>query len=72
MRTAYATSADGFRWHWHGTVLAGRPCKWDARGARLTSILPDGRASYDGRATAQRTGSSGPDSRPQPAPAKDR
>jgi hypothetical protein len=53
MSSAYATSADGLEWTWHGTVLAGRPGEWDARGARLTSVLPDGRASYDGRATAE-------------------
>jgi hypothetical protein len=53
MRTAYATSDDGLAWDWHGTVLTGRPGKWDARGARMTSILPDGRISYDGRATAE-------------------
>ncbi|WP_405804524.1 hypothetical protein OG729_04865 [Streptomyces sp. NBC_00210] len=53
MTTAYATSDDGLRWQWHGTALTGRPCEWDARGARLTSILADGRASYDGRATEQ-------------------
>ena len=52
MSSAYATSDDGLDWKWHGTVLAGRPGGWDARGARLTSVLPDGRASYDGRATA--------------------
>jgi hypothetical protein len=52
MSSAYATSDDGLNWRWHGTVLAGRPGSWDARGARLTSVLPDGRASYDGRATA--------------------
>jgi hypothetical protein len=52
MSSAYATSDDGLSWKWHGTVLAGRPGSWDARGARLTSVLPDGRASYDGRATA--------------------
>ena len=40
-------------WHWHGTVLTGRPGKWDARGARLTTVLPDGRAAYDGRASAE-------------------
>src|SRR6266508_4280170 len=51
--SAYATSHDGLDWEWHGTVLAGRPGKWDARGARLTSVLPDGRAAYDGRATAE-------------------
>ena len=53
MRTAYATSADGLAWEWHGVVLDGRPGEWDARGARITSILPDGRASYDGRRTAE-------------------
>ena len=51
MSTAYATSRDGLSWAWHGTVLAGQPAKWDARGARLTTILPDGRAAYDGRRT---------------------
>ena len=35
MTTAYATSADGLTWDWHGTVLAPRPGRWDARGARL-------------------------------------
>jgi hypothetical protein len=53
MSTAYATSRDGLRWDWHGTVLTGRPGTWDARGARVTSVLPDGRASYDGRATKE-------------------
>ena len=50
MTTAYASSDDGVEWRWHGTVLAGRPTAWDARGARVTSVLADGRASYDGRA----------------------
>jgi hypothetical protein len=53
MTTAYATSGDGLEWEWHGTVLAGRPGAWDARGARLTVVLPDGRAAYDGRATKE-------------------
>jgi hypothetical protein len=53
MTTAYATSADGVRWAWHGTVLAPRPLTWDARGTRVTAVLPDGRASYDGRATKE-------------------
>jgi hypothetical protein len=26
---------------------------WDARGARLTTVLADGRAAYDGRATKE-------------------
>ena len=50
MSTAYATSEDGLRWRWHGVVFDGRPGKWDSRGVRVTSVLSDGRASYDGRA----------------------
>jgi hypothetical protein len=53
MTTAYATSADGLAWSWHGTALAGRPASWDARGARVTAVLGDGRAFYDGRATKE-------------------
>jgi hypothetical protein len=53
MSSAYATSDDGWTWDWHGTVLSGRPGTWDARGARLTTVLPDGRAAYDGRASAE-------------------
>ncbi|HZC26350.1 MAG TPA: hypothetical protein VE287_04960 [Actinopolymorphaceae bacterium] len=52
MSTVYATSDDGVTWHRHGIVLAARPGQWDARGARVTTVLPDGRACYDGRATA--------------------
>jgi hypothetical protein len=53
MTTAYATSADGLAWDWHGAALEGRPGRWDARGARVTAVLPDGRAAYDGRATKE-------------------
>jgi hypothetical protein len=53
MTTGFATSRDGLEWEWHGTVLAGRPGAWDARGARVTAVLPDGSATYDGRATAE-------------------
>ncbi|MBV9680842.1 MAG: hypothetical protein JO046_03560 [Solirubrobacterales bacterium] len=53
MSTAYATSEDGLQWRWHGTVFAGRPGMWDARGARVTSVLSEGRASYDGRASKE-------------------
>jgi hypothetical protein len=53
MTTAYATSADGLDWEWHGTVLSPRPNMWDARAARVTAVLSDGRASYDGRATKE-------------------
>ncbi len=53
MTTAYATSRDGVTWDWHGTALAPRPGTWDRRGARLTVVLPDGRAAYDGRASKE-------------------
>ena len=53
MTTAYATSRDGLEWEWQGAVLRGRPGMWDARGARVTTVLPDGRAAYDGRATKE-------------------
>jgi hypothetical protein len=53
MTSAYATSADGVTWDWHGTVLSPRAGTWDARGARLTAVLADGRAAYDGRATKE-------------------
>ena len=52
MTSAYATSSDGLRWDWHGTVLAPRPGAWDARGTRVTAVVP-GRAYYDGRATKE-------------------
>ena len=53
MTTAYATSQDGLAWSWRGTALAGRPGTWDVRGARVTAVLPDGQAAYDGRATKE-------------------
>jgi hypothetical protein len=53
MTTAYATSTDGLAWAWHGTVLAPRPGHWDARGTRVTAILADGYALYDGRASRE-------------------
>jgi hypothetical protein len=69
MTTAYARSADGFEWEWHGTALAPRPGRWDSRGARVSTVLPDGRAAYDGRATKdenwfERTGLAGPGGEP--------
>jgi hypothetical protein len=53
MYTRLATSRDGLRWTWRDTVLTGTPGSWDGRGARVTAVLPDGRVTYDGRATAQ-------------------
>ena len=69
MTTAYATSADGLDWEWHGTALAPRPGRWDSRGARVSTVLPDGRGAYDGRATKdenwfERTGLAGPSGEP--------
>lgn len=65
MTTAYATSADGLAWEWHGTVLAPRAGAWDARGTRVTAVRGDGHAYYDGRATkgdnfSERTGRAEP------------
>jgi hypothetical protein len=57
MTTGYATSADGVDWTWRGTALDVRRGQWDARGARVSAVLPGpGRevlALYDGRATAE-------------------
>jgi hypothetical protein len=57
MVTRYATSPDGLRWTPGRVALAGRPGHWDARGARVTAVLPAGAgddrllALYDGRAS---------------------
>jgi hypothetical protein len=61
MYTRYATSGDGLRWQWGAVALTGRVGAWDARGTRVTAVLADGRAAYDGRASkeenfAERTG----------------
>ena len=53
MTTAHATSEDGIEWEWQGTVFGPQPGTWYARGARLTAILPGGRAAFDGRATKE-------------------
>jgi hypothetical protein len=53
MYTRYATSPDGLTWEWGPVALAGRVGAWDARGTRLTAVLADGRASYDGRASKE-------------------
>lgn len=52
MTTRRLTSADGLAWHDRGEVLAGRAGEWDARGARVSAVLPDGTVLYDGRPDA--------------------
>ena len=51
MTTAYATSADGLDWEQRGNALEPRPGRWDSRGARMTAVLANGWATYDGRGT---------------------
>jgi hypothetical protein len=57
MTSWYATSIDGLTWTFGGQALAPTPGSWDARGARITSVLagtsaadPAWTAFYDGRA----------------------
>jgi len=54
MTTRRLTSADGLAWTDRGEVLAGRPGHWDARGARVTTVLPGSPLTvlYDGRPDA--------------------
>jgi hypothetical protein len=53
MRTDVFDSSDGIAWTRIGTALEGRSLQWDARGARVTSVLENGLATYDGRATKE-------------------
>lgn len=53
MTTRRLTSTDGLEWEDRGEVLAGRPGEWDARGARVSAVLPDGTVLYDGRPDAE-------------------
>ena len=39
MTTRYLTSDDGLAWTDRGEVLAGRPGEWDARGARVITVI---------------------------------
>lgn len=54
MTTRRLTSPDGLAWTDRGEVLAGRPGEWDARGARVTTVLTADPLTvlYDGRADA--------------------
>lgn len=55
MSTAYLTSGDGLEWTRHATVLEPQPGSWDARGARVTTVLSHDPlvVLYDGRARAE-------------------
>jgi hypothetical protein len=54
MTTRRLTSPDGLTWTDRGEVLAGRPGHWDARGARVTTVLTASPLTvlYDGRPDA--------------------
>ncbi len=55
MTSTYLISDDGLSWTEVSTALAPTPDTWDARGARITSVMPGGSswtAFYDGRASA--------------------
>lgn len=54
MTTRLLTSHDGLAWTDRGEVLAGRAGRWDARGARVTTVLSAEPlvVLYDGRADA--------------------
>ncbi|MDO9379573.1 MAG: hypothetical protein Q7T56_12055 [Nocardioidaceae bacterium] len=55
MTTRHLTSVDGLDWRDGGEVLAGRPGRWDARGARVTTVLSHDPLTvlYDGRPDAE-------------------
>ena len=55
MTSEYLSSPDGLAWTEHGTALGPRQGEWDARGARISSVVAVDDiqvALYDGRATA--------------------
>jgi len=55
MTTRLLTSPDGLAWRDHGEVLAGRAGRWDARGARVTTVVAQSPLTvlYDGRPDAE-------------------
>ena len=55
MSTAYLTSDDGLAWTRQGTALSPTPGSWDARGARVSTVVSHDPlvVLYDGRATAE-------------------
>ncbi|MGD9962125.1 hypothetical protein [Nocardioides sp.] len=54
MSTSYLTSKDGLAWTRHGTVLTPRAGRWDAREARVSTVISHEPlvVLYDGRPTA--------------------
>jgi len=54
MTTRLLASTDGLDWDDQGEVLAGRPGRWDARGARVTTVVAQRPLTvlYDGRPDA--------------------
>ncbi|GAA3595942.1 hypothetical protein GCM10022223_08910 [Kineosporia mesophila] len=55
MNSRLATSDDGLVWDLGPVAVEGRAGQWDARGARVTAVVPKGEglvAYYDGRATS--------------------
>ena len=62
MTTAYATSADGLHWDWHGTVLSPTAGTWDQRGTRVTAVLSETRSwcSTTGGPAPRTTGTRSP------------
>ena len=73
MNTAYATSADGLDWDWHGTVLEGRPGEWDARAAPASRrSCPTAAPPTTAARPRRRTGSNAPDSPARTASASSR
>lgn len=56
MTSVYLTSTDGLTWTEESTALTPTPGSWDARGARVTSVVRSGTqwvAFYDGRESAE-------------------
>jgi hypothetical protein len=53
MRTVHTTSDDGRAWSDFDIALEGRSGYWDGRGARVTAVMSNGWATYDGRASKE-------------------
>jgi hypothetical protein len=56
MTSRYAESPDGLQWSLGPDCISGRSGSWDARGARITEVVPSGGkwfAYYDGRSSVE-------------------